>query len=207
MGRFAISVDVSMINRTAGFVKKSSLVFEEYACLLFIMMNMYVYHLHVYFFFFLMAKICHIVQTLWELNRSLQSCAFSLSHFPRCMSLSDPAAFPDTPRRRGPQPRRKEETAEQEEPLSLFDLPAAPQTVRGGPDRHPGQCRVRGPQLRDPSLTLFEPPSHWTIEPNPSAPSADPSRLRLKKRSLTSAFLLLLISSDSLVSHQSGSAF
>lgn len=71
----------------------------------------------------------------------------------RRMSLSDPAAIPDTPRGRGAQPPQKEETAEQEEPLSLFDLPAAPQAVRGGPDRHPGQCRLRRPQLRDSSLT------------------------------------------------------
>lgn len=99
----------------------------------------------------------------------------------RCMSLSDPAAIPDTPRGRGPQPPQKEETAEQEEPLSLFDLPAAPQTVRGGPDRHPGQCRLRRPQLRDSSLTprlnhqaigplnLTPPRPHTQPTPPPSA--------------------------------------
>lgn len=79
---------------------------------------------------------------------------FSLSPPPsRCMSLSDPAAISDTPRGRGSQPPRKEEKAKQEEPLSLFDLPAAPQAVRGGPDRHSGQCRLRRPQLRDSPLT------------------------------------------------------
>lgn len=71
----------------------------------------------------------------------------------RCVPLSDPAAIPDTPRGRGSQPPQEEETAEQEESLSLFDLPPAPQAIRGGPDRHPGQCRLRGPQLRHPPLT------------------------------------------------------
>lgn len=47
----------------------------------------------------------------------------------RCMPLSDPAAIRDTPRGRGCQPPQKEETAKQEEPLSLFDLLPAPQAV------------------------------------------------------------------------------
>lgn len=77
-----------------------------------------------------------------------------LPAFPdRCVPLSDPAAVPDTPRGRGSQPPPKEETTEQEESLSLFDLPPAAQAVRGGPDRHPGQCRLRGSQLRHPPLT------------------------------------------------------
>lgn len=71
----------------------------------------------------------------------------------RCVPLSDPAAIPDTPRGRGSQSPQKEETAEQEESLSLFDLPPAPWAVRRGPDRHPGQCRLRGSQLRHPPLT------------------------------------------------------
>lgn len=100
----------------------------------------------------------------------------------RCMSLSDPAAIPDTPRGRGARPRQEEEEAEQEEPLSLFDLPAAAQAVRGGPDRHPGRCRLRRPQLWDPSLTPF---AHQAIGPltYPPLPHPDPSPplLRLKK--------------------------
>lgn len=47
----------------------------------------------------------------------------------RCVPLSDPAAIPDNPRGRGSQPPPKEEKAKQEEPLSLFDLPPAPQAV------------------------------------------------------------------------------
>lgn len=69
----------------------------------------------------------------------------------RCVSLSDPAAISDTPRGRGPP--QKEEKAQQEEPLYLFNLLPAPQAVWGGPDRHTGQCRLRGPKLWDSSLT------------------------------------------------------
>lgn len=142
---------------------------------------------------------------------SLHLCAFVFLYPPlsllpllsRCMSLSDPAAIPDTPRGRGPQPPQKEKTAEQEEPLSLFDLPAAPQTVRGRPDRHPGQCRLRRPQLRDSSLTPFEPPSHWTIEPTPlSRPSSPP-----QKDKPDHGLLLLLVLSYSRVSQPSLSVF
>lgn len=77
----------------------------------------------------------------------------SVPPFFRCVSLSDPAAISDTPRGRGSQPPQKEEKAKQEEPLSLFDLLPAPQAVRGGPDRHSGQCRLRGPKLWDSTLT------------------------------------------------------
>ena len=81
------------------------------------------------------------------------SCASSPCLPPRCVSLSDPAAISDTPRGRGPPPPQNEEKAKQEEPLSLFDLLPAQQAVRGGPDRHPGQCRLRGPKLWDSTLT------------------------------------------------------
>lgn len=96
----------------------------------------------------------------WNCVAGVLLCVFP--PFPgRCVPLSDPAAIPDTPRGRGSQPPQKEETSEKEESLSLFDLPPAPQAVRGGPDRHPGQCRLRGSQLRHPPLTAC-PPSHWT---------------------------------------------
>lgn len=75
--------------------------------------------------------------------------AFLLRH----VSLSDPAAISDTPRGRGPQPPQKEEKAKQEEPLFLFDLLPAPQALWGGPGRHFGQCGLRGPKLRDSTLT------------------------------------------------------
>lgn len=53
-----------------------------------------------------------------------------LSRLPfRCVSLSDPAEISDTPRGRGSQLPQKEEKAEQEEPISLFDLLPASQAV------------------------------------------------------------------------------
>lgn len=108
------------------------------------------------------------------------SCAFSLAPI-RSVPLSDPAAIPDTPRGRGSQPPQKEEKAKQEESLHLFDLLPAPQAVWGGPDRHSGQYRLRGPKLWDSTLTRV-----------PTKP-LDSTKLTSTEKNPTSAFTAPLI--------------
>lgn len=104
-------------------------------------------------------------QSVWAV---CYSCATLCLPF-RCVSLSDPAATSDTPRGTGsPQ---QEEKAKQEEPLYLFNLLPAPQAVWGGPDRHTGQCGLRGPKLRDSSLTRGHNKPLDSTRPTPPQPS------------------------------------